>query len=116
MSSSTSSLSTRTTVPGIGDTSEPGTSSRSGSGKLGVSVTADSLARAMQAAGAENAAQLDVNATYPRFVFYKHPANELPKVESAIIPDVDFAKHEYVGEPEERDFFFLMKLPRIHAS
>jgi hypothetical protein len=80
---------------------------------LGESVTADSLARAMQAAGAENAAQLDVNAIYPRFLFYKHPANELPKVESAIIPDVDFAKHEYVGKSEARDFFFLT---RKHAT
>lgn len=80
---------------------------------LGESVTADSLARAMQAAGVENAAQLDVNATYPRFLFYTHPANELPKVESAIIPDVDFAKHEYVGQAEARDFFFLT---RKHAT
>lgn len=80
---------------------------------LGESVTADSLARAMQAAGAENAAQLDVNATYPRFLFYRHPANELPKVEHAIIPDVDFAKHEYVGQSEARDFFFLT---RKHAT
>jgi hypothetical protein len=80
---------------------------------LGESVTAGSLARAMQAAGAENAAQLDVNAIYPRFLFYKHPANELPKVESAIIPDVEFAKHEYVGQSEGRDFFFLT---RKHAT
>jgi phosphodiester glycosidase len=80
---------------------------------LGVSVTADSLARAMQAAGAENAAQLDVNAVYPRFLFYTHPANELPKVESALIPDVDFVKHEYVGQSEGRDFFFLT---RKHAT
>lgn len=76
---------------------------------LGDSVTAGALARAMKAAGAENAAQLDVNAAYPRFLFYKHPANELPKVDSAIIPDVKFAKHEYVGEPEGRDFFFLTR-------
>jgi Phosphodiester glycosidase len=80
---------------------------------LGVSVTANTLARAMQAAGAENAAQLDVNSIYPRFLFYKHPADELPTVESSIIPDVDFAKHEYVGQSEARDFFFLT---RKHAT
>ncbi len=39
--------STRTTVPGIGDTSEPGTSSRSGRGKRGVSVTARRSERAV---------------------------------------------------------------------
>ncbi|HEX4422180.1 MAG TPA: phosphodiester glycosidase family protein [Kofleriaceae bacterium] len=80
---------------------------------LGESVTADSLARAMLAAGAENAAQLDVNATYPRFLFYTHPENELPKAESALIPDIDFVKHEYVDRSEPRDFFFLT---RKHAT
>jgi hypothetical protein len=80
---------------------------------LGVSVTADSLARAMLAAGAENAAQLDVNAIYPRFLFYAHPADEPPKVESGLIPDIEFAKHEYVGQAEPRDFFFLT---RKHAT
>jgi hypothetical protein len=76
---------------------------------LGVSVTATSLARAMQAAGAENAAQLDVNAIYPRFLFYAHPAGELPKVDGALIPDIEFAAHEYVGPPETRDFFFVTR-------
>jgi Phosphodiester glycosidase len=80
---------------------------------LGVSVTADSLARAMLAAGADNAAQLDVNAIYPRFLFYAHPANEPPIVESPLIPDIEFGKHEYVGHPEVRDFFFLT---RKHAT
>lgn len=78
---------------------------------LGDSVTAGALARAMKAAGAENAAQLDVNAAYPRFLFYKHPAGQaLPLAESAIIPDVKFVRHEYVGtEPETRDFFYLAR-------
>ena len=76
---------------------------------LGVSVTADSLARAMLAAGAANAAQLDVNAIYPRFLFYAHPADEPPIVDSPLIPDIEFGKHEYVGAPEVRDFFFLTR-------
>lgn len=76
---------------------------------LGESVTADSLARAMLAAGAHDAAQLDVNAAYPRFLFYQHPASEPPRVDSALIPDIDFSKHEYVGQAETRDFFFLTR-------
>jgi hypothetical protein len=77
---------------------------------LGESVSAGSLARAMKAAGAENAAQLDVNAAYPRFVFYgRRQGNETPKVASAIIPDIAFSRHEYVGKPEGRDFFYLTR-------
>jgi hypothetical protein len=77
---------------------------------LGESVSAGTLARAMKAAGAEDAAQLDVNAAYPRFVFYgKAKANELPTTTGALIPDIAYARHEYVGKPEGRDFFYLTR-------
>lgn len=77
---------------------------------LGESVTAGTLARAMRAAGAENAAQLDVNQAYPRFVFYgRRQGNERPTVASALIPDIAFSRHEYVGRPEGRDFFYLTR-------
>ena len=77
---------------------------------VGDSVTAGTLARAMKAAGAEDAAQLDVNAAYPRFVFYGKPrANELPIATSAIIPDIPYGRHEYVQKPEGRDFFYLTR-------
>ena len=76
---------------------------------LGDSVTAGALARAMKAAGADDAAQLDVNAAYPRFLFYAHPKDEPPAVDSPLIPDLKFGPHEYVREPEPRDFFFLTR-------
>jgi hypothetical protein len=77
---------------------------------LGESVTAGTLARAMKAAGAEDAAQLDVNAAYPRFVFYgKLKPGDAPTATSALIPDIAFARHEYVGKPEGRDFFYLTR-------
>jgi hypothetical protein len=77
---------------------------------IGESVTAGTLARAMKAAGAEDAAELDVNAAYPRFVFYAAPkAGEQPLVTSALIPDIAFARHEYVSKPEGRDFFYLTR-------
>src|SRR6185436_15920854 len=43
---------------------------------LGEAVTAQSLSRAMKAVGAENAAQLDVNYAYPRFLLYERSAAE----------------------------------------
>jgi hypothetical protein len=80
---------------------------------LGESVTAGTLARAMKAAGAEDAAQLDVNGAYPRFLFYTQAqAAELPLATSALIPDIRFARHEYVGKPEGRDFFYLTRRSR----
>ncbi len=79
---------------------------------IGESVTAGTLARAMKAAGAENAAQLDVNQAYPRFVLYTAAApNEAPRVASALIPDIVYSRSEYVGKAEWRDFFYVTRKP-----
>jgi hypothetical protein len=79
---------------------------------VGDSVTASSLAVALRAAGAEDAAQLDVNASYPRFVVYaRRTGNEAPTVSSALIPDIAYSRHEYVGPAEGRDFFYLTRKP-----
>jgi hypothetical protein len=82
---------------------------------LGDSVTAGALARAMKAAGAENAAQLDVNAAYPRFLLYSSPKSgdpkALPTVSSTLIHDIRYNQREYVGDPETRDFFYLTRKP-----
>ncbi len=80
---------------------------------FGDSVSAGSLARAMKAAGSEDAAQLDVNGMYPRFLFYgRTPPGGTPQVSSALVPDVPFVRSEYVGRPEGRDFFYLTRKPR----
>jgi hypothetical protein len=77
---------------------------------LGDSVTAKSLARAMQAAGARSAAQLDVNYSYPRFLSYERPSpTEAPKAKTGLIPDLKFTSWEYVGESSPRDFFYLTR-------
>jgi hypothetical protein len=77
---------------------------------LGESVTAGTLARAMKAAGAHDAMQLDVNAAYPRFVLYGKPqAGELPTVRTGLIPDIAYSRHEYVDKPEGRDFFYVTR-------
>jgi hypothetical protein len=84
---------------------------------VGESVTAGTLARAMKAAGAEDAAQLDVNEAYPRFVFYAPaPHGVAPRVTSALIPDIHFSRSEYVGKPEFRDFFYVTRKPAATAQ
>ncbi len=82
---------------------------------LGEAVTAQALARAMRAVGAENAAQLDVNYSYPRFLFYDRfdgasaAPGATPHVGSALIPGIKYQKSEYVGGSELRDFFYLTR-------
>jgi len=70
----------------------------------------ENTARGMRAVGAEFAAQLDVNYSYPRFLFFdKGAGDEAPHVGSAIIPGIKYTKSEYVGAPEIRDFFYLTR-------
>lgn len=80
---------------------------------LGESVTAQSLARAMRVAGAEDAAQLDVNYSYPRFLLYgKSPGIDAPRAQSALIPGLKYGRLEYVGDASSRDFFYLTRRRR----
>jgi hypothetical protein len=77
---------------------------------IGEACTAQSLAHAMHAVGAEDAAQLDVNYSYPRFLFYDKPeGSEPPKVSATLIPGIKYQKAEYTGAPELRDFFYLTR-------
>lgn len=74
---------------------------------LGEGVTASALARAMAAASAVDAAELDVNWSFTRFFFYAPPtAGALPAVTSTLIPKLKHAAGEYVKKPAERDFFY----------
>jgi hypothetical protein len=77
---------------------------------LGDAMTASSLARGMKAAGAHDAAELDVNYSYPRLLFYeKTGAQGEPLATSSIIADIKFTKWDYVGQASERDFFYLLR-------
>jgi hypothetical protein len=76
---------------------------------LGEAVTAQSLARAMKAAGAQDAAQLDVNYAYPRFLLFDHPPGADPKAVSSLVPRIDYRPLDYVREPSPRDFFYVRK-------
>jgi hypothetical protein len=77
---------------------------------LGEAVTAQSLARGMKAAGAEDAAQLDVNYSYPRFLFFDKPeGTDPPKILGTLIPGIKYQTTEYTGGVELRDFFYLTR-------
>jgi hypothetical protein len=76
---------------------------------IGEAVTAQALAHAMRAVGAEDAAQLDVNYSYPRFLFFDRAGDDAPRVGGALIPGIKYQKSEYVGAPELRDFFYLTR-------
>ena len=75
---------------------------------LGESTTAQSIGRAMQAAGAHDAAQLDVNFIYPRFFLFEHGESG-PSLGSPLIPDLKFNPAEYARTPAQRDFFYLKR-------
>jgi phosphodiester glycosidase len=77
---------------------------------FGEAVTAQALAHAMRAIGAEDAAQLDVNYSYPRFLLYEAgDGAQPPRVESALIPGIKYTKGEYVTEAAPRDFFYVTR-------
>jgi len=76
---------------------------------LGDAVTAQSIGRAMQVVGAHNAAQLDVNYSYPRFVLFEQNAGGAPIATSPIVPDVKYSPTDYVVGPQQRDFFYLTR-------
>jgi hypothetical protein len=71
------------------------------------STTAEALARGMQHAGAATVAQLDVNYSFPRFLFYAH-TNEgvrtLPLAEGFV-----YTEGQYLKGRSDRDFFYLTR-------
>ena len=79
----------------------------------GESITPRQVAEAMRAAGAVDAAELDVNWSYTRFLLYgKPPApGGPPEVVGTLVPKTKHAHGEYVAKPAERDFFYLTQRP-----
>jgi hypothetical protein len=66
---------------------------------------AEALARGMQHVGAHNVAQLDVNHSYPRFLFYRDSGKLIePLAEGFVVKD-----GHYVSDVSKRDFFYLTK-------
>jgi len=77
---------------------------------LGESVTPREMAQSMRAAGAVDAAELDVNWSYTRFLFYAPaPDGREPQVTSTLIPKIKHGPGLYVRKASERDFFYLVR-------
>lgn len=76
---------------------------------LGEWIEPRQLAEVMKAIGAVNAAELDINWSYTRFLLYG-PSPEGPSappdVTATLIPKIKHAKGEYVKKPAYRDFFY----------
>ena len=75
---------------------------------LGDAVTAQSIGRAMLTVGAHDAAQLDVNHSYPRFLLFEK-AEGGSVATAPIIPELKYNPSDYVRTPSSRDFFFLTR-------
>jgi hypothetical protein len=68
------------------------------------------LAEALKAAGATDAAQLDINWTWTRFLLLGQPRAGAPlQVTSTLIPKMVHRKRGYVEETQPRDFFYLAR-------
>jgi len=71
----------------------------------GESLTARRLAEALVAAGASNAAELDVNWSFERFLTYAPVNGHL--AEDVLLNGMMYQPGMYVSRPAERDFFYL---------
>lgn len=79
---------------------------------LGDATTAQSIGKAMQFVGAEDAAQLDVNFSYPRFFTAEHGSSGTTLAEP-LIPELKFSPSEYVSLPSQRDFFYVARKKQV---
>jgi hypothetical protein len=77
---------------------------------MGDALTAKSIADGMTAAGAFDVAQLDVNHSFPRFIFFdKKGAAEGAFVATGLVPGFTFNQGDYVRTPSFRDFFYVTR-------
>jgi hypothetical protein len=74
---------------------------------MGEWVWARDLAVAMKSAGAVDAAELDINWSYTRFLLYDRARP--PEVVSTLVDKVEYTKGGYVSKPAPRDFFYLVQ-------
>ena len=61
-------------------------------------------------AGADAVAELDVNHSYPKFLFYERDAESGKLLaKRAIIDALEYQPNRYVELPSRRDFFYLAR-------
>ncbi len=75
---------------------------------IGVEAPPKLLATGLAAVGARDAAQLDINWNWTRFLLYQMSAAGKPRV-STTLAEVEHTSRDYVDAASKRDFFFLVK-------
>ena len=76
---------------------------------MGDDLTARTVADALARAGAKTVMELDINASFPRFLMYAHDGDGV-HVKEALMP-AKFSPGEYVAKPWYRDFFYVRRRP-----
>jgi hypothetical protein len=77
---------------------------------LGEEAEPTMLAEGMRAAGAVDAAQLDINYYFTRFLVFGKPTPDAElQVTSPLIPRMQFGRRAYVEKAEARDFFYVRR-------
>lgn len=74
---------------------------------VGNEATPRLLAEGLKAAGAADAAELDINWAWTRFLFYGARKSGELVVTSTLIEQMVHGRTSYVGKASERDFFYL---------
>ncbi|MBI5537457.1 MAG: phosphodiester glycosidase family protein [Deltaproteobacteria bacterium] len=80
---------------------------------MGDALTVKSIADGMMAAGAYDIAQLDVNHSFPRFMFYQKKSGAPGEFTvTGLVPGFTFQTGDYIKTPSFRDFFYVtLKAP-----
>jgi hypothetical protein len=75
---------------------------------IGVEATPRLLAEGLKAAGAHDAAELDINWNWTRFLLFGKDEQGALRVSTSLV-EGEYAKSGYVARPSERDFFYLLR-------
>lgn len=75
---------------------------------VGVETSPRLLAESLKAAGAEHAAELDINWNWTRFLLFDKNAEGVLRVSKSLV-EVDHSPRVYVERPSERDFFYVLR-------
>lgn len=76
---------------------------------LGEWTSPKDIALAMQLVGAEDAAQLDINWSYTRYLYFDRDDQGKYRVSGTLIPDLKHHSRGYVERPSYRDFFYVTR-------
>jgi hypothetical protein len=75
---------------------------------IGVEASPRLLAEALRVAGARNAAELDINWNWTRFLSYERDREGKLRVAASLV-EGEYAKSGYTERPSERDFFYVLR-------